>query len=58
MPFDVRPLSPVLGAEIVGLDLALPVDAAAFRRVRGALEAHGVVVFRETVVHGSAGRTH
>ncbi len=47
MSFDVRPLSPVLGAEIVGLDLAEPVDAAAFRRVREALEAHGVVVFRD-----------
>ena len=26
--FTVRPMSPVLGAEVIGLDLAQPLDAA------------------------------
>ncbi|MFT5174054.1 MAG: taurine dioxygenase [Gammaproteobacteria bacterium] len=47
MSFDVRPLSACLGAEIIGIDLAVPLDAGAFKRVHQAHLDHLVVVFRE-----------
>ena len=40
-----QPLSEVLGARIEGLDLARPIDDAAFARVEQALHDHGFVVF-------------
>ncbi|MDR9835663.1 TauD/TfdA dioxygenase family protein [Herbaspirillum huttiense] len=45
--FEIRPFDAPLGAEIVGLDLNLPVSAQELARIRGALVEHGVVVFRE-----------
>jgi len=47
MSFAVRPLSPVLGAEAVGIDLADGVDDAAFARLRHAFEVHSVLVIRD-----------
>src|SRR3546814_9549337 len=47
MSFTVTPLSPVLGAEVVGLDLSRPVDDADFARVRDAFHANGLLVFRD-----------
>src|SRR3546814_19335388 len=47
MSFTVPPLSPVLGAEVVGLDLSRPVDDADFARVRDAFHANGLLVFRD-----------
>lgn len=44
---DIKPLSPVLGAEVVGVDLARPLDDDAFARVRRAHLDHAVVVFRD-----------
>ncbi|MFC3711878.1 TauD/TfdA dioxygenase family protein [Sphingoaurantiacus capsulatus] len=46
---DVRavPLGPVLGAEIEGVDLTQPLDAAAVAAVRAALLKHKVIVFRD-----------
>ena len=44
---DVRPLSPVIGAEVRGLDLSAPLGAATVAAVRAALNAHHVVFFRE-----------
>jgi taurine dioxygenase len=44
----VNPLSPVLGAEMIGIDLSKPLDDAAFGRVREAwLASNGVMVFRD-----------
>jgi taurine dioxygenase len=40
-----QPLSEVLGARIEGIDLARPIDDAAFARVEQALHDHGFVVF-------------
>lgn len=45
-PFDVRPASPVLGAEIVGVDLTAGVDAATADSLRDAFWQHKVLVFR------------
>ena len=45
--FDIRPLSGTVGAEIIGLDLALPVNDQDFARIHRAHLQHHVVVFRE-----------
>ena len=51
MNFEVSPLSPVLGAEMIGADLAKPMDDALFAAVRKAwLDASGVLVFRDQVL--------
>ena len=44
---DVQPLSPLIGAEIGGLDLSRPLDAAAVAAVRDALNRYHVVFFRD-----------
>jgi alpha-ketoglutarate-dependent taurine dioxygenase len=44
--YDVRPASPVLGAEITGVDLAEGVDDATAAQLREDLWAHKVLVFR------------
>ncbi len=48
MNFTINPLSAVLGAELLGADLAQPMDEALFGEVRQAwLDANGVLVFRD-----------
>ena len=45
--FEVNPLSPVLGAEMIGADLSQPMDDALFGEIRKAwLDSNGVMVFR------------
>jgi taurine dioxygenase/alpha-ketoglutarate-dependent 2,4-dichlorophenoxyacetate dioxygenase len=44
---SVHRLSPALGAEIVGLDLAQPLDAATITRVRDAFQEHHMLCFRD-----------
>jgi taurine dioxygenase len=44
---DIRPLSPLIGAEIHGLDLSAPLGAAAVAEVRRALNTHHVIFFRD-----------
>ena len=44
--FRVAPLSDALGAEISGLDLSRPLDAAAARRIEEAWHEHLVLLFR------------
>jgi taurine dioxygenase len=44
-PFDVRPLTPKLGAELVGVELARGVDAALFRSIREAFLQYQVLLF-------------
>jgi alpha-ketoglutarate-dependent taurine dioxygenase len=44
---DVRPLSPLIGAEIHGLDLSAPLGPATVAAVRAALNTHHVVFFRD-----------
>ena len=44
----VNPLSPVLGAEMIGADLSQALDATAFDRIRQVwLASNGVMVFRD-----------
>lgn len=42
----VQPLSPNIGAEILGVDLSKPLDDDAFARIRAAWFEHCVIVFR------------
>jgi alpha-ketoglutarate-dependent taurine dioxygenase len=44
---DVRPISPLIGAEIHGVDLAVPLGDAVVARVRAALNEHHVIFFRD-----------
>jgi alpha-ketoglutarate-dependent taurine dioxygenase len=43
----VNRLSPALGAEVLGLDLAHPLDGATLARVREAFQEHHVLCFRD-----------
>lgn len=43
----VQQLSPILGAEIIGLDLRQPLDEATIRRIHDAWVEHQVIVFRD-----------
>lgn len=45
--FEIRPLAGDVGAEVVGLDLRLPVNEQDFARIHRAHLDHHVVVFRE-----------
>ena len=45
--FEIRPFDAALGAEIIGIDLAQPLNAADFARVHRAHLDYGVVVFRQ-----------
>lgn len=44
---DVRPLSPIIGAEIFGLDLSRPLGEKTVAEVRAALNQHHVIFFRD-----------
>src|SRR6516225_3644471 len=45
--FDVRPLTPLVGAEIWGLDIAKPLDPEVVAEVRAALTTNLVLFFRD-----------
>jgi taurine dioxygenase len=45
--FVVRPLSPALGAEIVGIDLSKEIDDRTFAQIRGAWHEHLVILLRD-----------
>jgi taurine dioxygenase len=45
--FEIRPFDAPLGAEVLGLDLSLPVGADDFARIHRAHLEHHVLVFRE-----------
>ncbi len=44
---DIRPCDAPLGAEIVGIDLAQPMDDATFQRIDQAYAQYGVIFFRD-----------
>jgi len=45
LPFDVRPLTPNLGAELIGVDLARGVDERLFRSIHQAFLEYQVLLF-------------
>jgi taurine dioxygenase len=45
--FEVLPFPAALGAEVIGVDLGLPLDDASFARIRRAWAEHLVLVFRD-----------
>ena len=47
MAIEVRPVSPALGAEVIGADLTRPDDDAQFQTIHQALLDHNVVVIRD-----------
>ena len=57
---EVKPLSPVIGAEISGVDLSAPLDNLTFKEIHDALLEHQVVFFHDQKMsleeHKSLGR--
>ncbi len=47
MAIEIRPLSPTLGAEVVGVDLSHPMDDETFARLRAAHLEHLVLAIRD-----------
>ena len=45
--FEIRPLTPTIGAEIFGVDLRQPLDVATLKEMRAALLAWKVLFFRD-----------
>ena len=45
--FDIRPSSPAIGAEILGVDLSKPLTPEETGEIREALNEHGVIFFRD-----------
>jgi len=45
--FEIRPMGSALGAEVLAIDLARPLDDAAFRRISDAFDHYSVLVFRD-----------
>src|SRR5689334_20669005 len=43
----IRPLGPILGAEVVGADLSMPVSDRNFRLFKEALNEYKVLVYRD-----------
>jgi len=50
----IKPLSPALGAEVVGVDTAGPIDDATFDRIRRAWLDHLVLLFRRQTLDDAA----
>ena len=46
MPLEFRKLHPLFGVEILGVDVAKPVDDATFAGIRAALDEHSLLLFR------------
>jgi alpha-ketoglutarate-dependent 2,4-dichlorophenoxyacetate dioxygenase len=47
MPFDIRPLHPLFAAEVVGVDLRQPANAALVAEIDAAMDRYAVVVLRD-----------
>ena len=47
MQFTLKPLTPILGAEVTGIDLAQPIDQETRRALHDAWISHAVLVIRD-----------
>ena len=47
MALELRPLSDAIGAEVLGVDLASPLDDRVLADIRGAWLAHNILLFRD-----------
>jgi alpha-ketoglutarate-dependent 2,4-dichlorophenoxyacetate dioxygenase len=47
MPLSVRPLTPVFGAEVTGIDITKPLTRDSFAEIRAAFDEYSVLVFPE-----------
>jgi len=47
MSMQINPMTPVLGAEVLGVDLSKPVDDETFSAINAALVKHSVIVVRD-----------
>lgn len=46
-PINIAPIAGALGAEVLGVDLAVPMENALFAQIRQAFHDHSVIVFRD-----------
>lgn len=46
-PLTTRPLHPLFGVEVAGVDLSAPLDDATFAAIRAAFEDHSLLLFRD-----------
>jgi alpha-ketoglutarate-dependent 2,4-dichlorophenoxyacetate dioxygenase len=51
MAIEVRPLHPLFGAEVIGVQVCAPISDADFAVVRAAFEEHSVLAFRGQELH-------
>ena len=49
--FRIRPLNPVIGAEVEGVDLSRPLSDAQFAEIEAAFNAHHVLIFRDQTIN-------
>jgi alpha-ketoglutarate-dependent 2,4-dichlorophenoxyacetate dioxygenase len=54
MTLTTRPLHPLFGVEIVGVDLAAPLDDATFAVIRAEFEEHSLLLFRDQALDDAA----
>ena len=47
MPFEIRPLTELFGAEIKGVDLSAPIADGDFERIRQAFYENSLLLFRD-----------
>ena len=48
--FEVRPMTPAIGAELLGIDLSQPLDEAVIADIRQALLRYKVIFFRDQTI--------
>ncbi|MBY0399246.1 TauD/TfdA family dioxygenase [Myxococcota bacterium] len=53
MTIEIHPVTPTIGAEIRGVDLAKPLSPESVEQIRGALHAHLVLIFRDQTLSES-----